>query len=797
MPTSAPIVVSRRCGLPVIVLDSLRAAETVRLVRAAVALEERGVRLGERVGHGLYLLVASEDVDRPVRRAALRLRRDVHNLRWARAAEAAPVVAGHLADTVREALMLWLETMRGSAEALAAAERAAGGELANAGRALLTWLREPRTALGLALASPTFTAGLLGESAPAVPEWDSRLMRSATAYLSRIAVKPSPFGTLSTVGVVGWDGSSRHDAALAPRSPSSSRAAAMELLRAWTTHAEPPVDLPLVVNPSVREVDGRVLAALPLYCHVNGVSLREDELTDCGLVARHLSLLPAEPRTAREIAALLDADPATVRRLIAVGVLQPLAPWRSADGRHFTDFARRIGRAPGPAADAVRALAEIEGRVAGTGDPRRRAADVERARRTLGEGLRALGGRPPAWLGSAGLMSETAAHDPRHDPRLGDAVRADLDSIATALRPDVRRSVLYDHLLKHFLHRHGAGRTADLLGFAYEVLGSVPSLSWPAAAHHAAGAPAGDLGGHRTLGRAFGTVFFQVAAASAAAVEAGDHLLIVNRVHCGMAGLAGRWASVPALHGALDDALRTWLAGIHPGCRVYQMSAQADWVGFQRPALRGISRAGWGPELADRDGDATDLRGFTVSHDRRTGTLQVADQAGAPAALAYLGAVPRDMLGPIDRLLATLSDPWAIVPGDPSQVMGHRPRRQQGRVVLQRATWRIRPDEVPRPERGASPVRFLARVERWRRRHGLPEEVFLTQIADGPSARASKPQWLGFAHPHAAWAALRQIRSTTVAVEFTEALPGRRQHWHTDGDGNPTVMEFIGLVRHD
>jgi hypothetical protein len=336
---------------------------------------------------------------------------------------------------------------------------------------------------------------------------------------------------------------------------------------------------------------------------------------------------------------------------------------------------------------------------------------------------------------------------------------------------------------------HGGEAAVDLITFCYEVLESGGAPGWEVRLGAAAGTAA-DLAGHRTVGRASNTVFFQVAA--------DDGLLVVNRVHGGLAGLVGRWACVPALHDRLDGALRAWLAAQHPECRVYQTSAYADWVEFQRPALRGLPRVGWGSDLADRGGDAVDLRGFQLTRDAGTGTLQVTDPSGAPAAFAYLGAVPSLLLHGVDRLLATLSDPW-IVPQteSPAPLPAHSPRQLLGRVVTQRATWRMPPDELPRPGHGASVVDFLAEVERWRRRHGLPEEVFLTRFAGPGPARASKPQWIGFAHPHVVWAALRQFDKDTSAVEFTEALPSCDQHWSADAEGRPVTTEFIGLIHHD
>ncbi|MBT2405454.1 MULTISPECIES: lantibiotic dehydratase [unclassified Streptomyces] len=815
MVDSAPIVVSRVCGLPVRALEALRAEETLSLVRMALDREDRAERITEAVADDLHRLVPTDGLDRAVRRGALRLRRDVHNLRLTGATEqAAALVSPWLDGEARDRLELWCAAVRERAALVARAERAADKEIADAGAAMTDLLREERIARGLSLASPSFTLELLGHRVGRAPAWDSRLARSAAAYLSRTAVKPSPFGTLTTVGVAGWDGPA--DGPAAPYAPlpdrvvSSSRAAALDLLRSWAGHPDAPAGLRLLANPSVRTVGGRELAALPLYCHAGGVFLRADEITDVVGVRGRLSAMPAHPVSVPEAIEALGADAASLRRLVTMGVLLPVTPWSADEGSHFTAMGRSAGQAPGPVAEAVRALGRAEELVAGDADAGERARAVTRARTTLVEACRAQDRRPPDWLAGAGLLHEAVAHDPGASPLLGEAVRADLHTVASALTPQIRRAALYDRMLSHFVRWYGSGGTSDVLSFCYRFLAAAPATTWQPVPGRPVGAvPAeGQLRGDRTLTRPSHVVFFQVAAGSAEEVARGDHLLVVNRIHSGLPGMVGRWAVIPALHHGIDEALTRWLSDLHPGCRVYQTSAHADWIEFQRPALRGLPRVGWGSELAEADGATHDLRGFTLAHDPVTHTLQVRDATAAPAAFAYLGAVPVASLHGVDRLLATLSDPWVLDLGDAAAADGtgaaggaaspssYRPRVQRGRIVMRRASWLPPPGELPRPGRGQSPVSFLLEVERWRARLGLPDEVFLSR-GTGQAGIHHKPQWVGFDHPHAVWAAFRQIDDATTTVEITEALPGRDGHWAADPHQPAAATEFIAMLRQD
>jgi hypothetical protein len=811
MPTVAPVFVVRVCGLPVRSLDSLRAHETMQTLREALHHRDLAARLAPRVGADLYALVPRLDEYPDVRRAVLRVRRDVHNLRLTPATESAGErVAAHLGAAGRQRLVRCLGALRQHRGYLTKAAAAADAELATSGQRMVDWLRRPAVAPGLALASPAFVLELAGMTRG--PSWDSRMARSAAAYLSRTAVKPSPFSSLTTVGITG-DGPAR---STVDRTLSSSRAAALELLRAWAEAPDGASALHVVVNPSLRRTGGRLLGIASLYSYLRGVLFREDELTDFGLADRFVRALPGGPLTMIEAAERLGVDLAGVRRLVAIGVLLPVTPWRSSDGAHFGAFARLLDE-PRHARDGaslrpvVGRLADLEDRVGATGDARQRAADIERARAALAPALRAAGGRPPEWLSAVPLFHEVVAHPAERTPEVPDLVRDDLVGIADTLRPLVRRAAIYRRLVDHFVHRYGTGGTApDLLAFCYDVLGRIDPLLLPArfdAVDPVAPTPE-ELSGHGTIGRAGAMLFFQLVAADAAAVESGDYLLVVNKLQPGLVGLMARWACVPALHDRLAGPLGGWLAQRHSGCQVYQFSAHTDWVEFQRPALRALPCAGWGPDLAGAGASGVvDLAGFTLRHDPATGTLQAYDAAGRPAAFGYLGAIPPQLLRGVDRLLYLLSDPWLRVdpaplaagaqPVDLGDGVRYLPRVQRGHVVWRRAGWRMAPAQVPRPRPGGTPIDFLADVENWRRRHRLPAEVFVSQVGAGPGAQPDKPQWLGFDHPHVILSALRQIRPDADTVEFTEALPARDQHWVTDPQGDAVAAEFVGLVSHD
>ncbi|NUR82661.1 MAG: hypothetical protein HOY71_01085, partial [Nonomuraea sp.] len=555
------------------------------------------------------------------------------------------------------------------------------------------------------------------------PEWDSRLVRSAVSYLTRTALKPSPFAGLATVGVPGGR---------AGRAVSSSRTVALALLRALAEDPDGPSSLPVVRNPGLRVVGERVYGLLPVYTRARGVFFRDDELTDCGTAAAW-SRLPSGPVPLARAAELMDVPLRTARRMIATGLLLPATPWSIHDGRHFTALA---WQATDEVAGMEEGLAELPAQERVTGSA------------ACGRALAGAFPRPPSWLASVPLFHEVVAH--------GGAARGPderLERVARTLTPGVRRLALYDRLVEFFLHRHGPGGTApDLLAFCYDFLTTVGLDPFAPDRHSAARS---GLGGHGTLGAAMSTVFYLIA----------------------------RWAVVPELHDALAGTVTGWLAERHPGCRVYQWSAHADWVDFQRPALTTLPYVSWSAETAAEG--VTDLRGFTLRHDPGTGTLQAADQTGHPAALAYLGAVPPSLMRGVDKIVHTLGDPWAAFPPGGDEP-GHSPRVEHDGVVYRRERWRLTSADLPRPE--GDLVGFLAEAERRRAELGLPAELFLHQHA--PAARPDKPQWLSFDHPLTVWTALRQVRPDATRIDLVEALPGRHGH------AGEHATEYGVMLRH-
>ncbi|WP_329067474.1 hypothetical protein [Amycolatopsis sp. NBC_01480] len=777
-PVVAPVTVVRVAGLPVSAVDDLAAPDTVAALREAAEHERAAAALAGPLGDRLYELVPQ--LDKPLRRAVVKLRRDVHNGR------PVPVPAG-LPPAVAAEVTRWAELVR-----CAQARRTAAGadfavETARAAKAMRGHLGAPEVASGLALASPEFTGRLL--AAPLDDAPSARSVRSATAYLTRIALKTSPFSSLTTVGIP--DGEPA-------RVTSSSRPHALALLLACLKDRRLADRLTVAAVSGLRKVDDRWLATLPSRAVVRRTPLRVDELVGCGLYDWLLDELPDGPV---RLAECFPDEPGLARRLAETGLLQPVLPWSIRARSDFAELAawaaERIG---GPFATAAGELAEQERIVAAVSEPARRAAAIGSAHQAVVDAFAALDQPAPSWAGELPLFHEAVAA-PRCPDRPA-TVTEDLAEIGRTLVPHIWRDGRYAELVRCFVLRHGRGAAnVPVLDFLYAFLRRSDPVALAALLPEVDLAVARDaarLQGTGTLASASNAVFFQVAAGSADEVAAGAHLTVVNAVHSGGLGLLGRWTPVA---GGLDEPLAGWARSLHPGCRVYQVTPQADWASLQRPAL-GLPVLHLPGDLRHPDSGAG-LDGMTLAHDPASDTLQVSDVDG-PVAFAYTGAVPQHLQRGVAELVGLLSNPWLTLgrvdrdrrvadDADP----GYQPRRQQGRVVWARARWSFPADAVPRPDRGEAPVEFFTRLRAWREAHGLPDEVFVTGVVrSGGRVDRRKPQWLGFDHPFPVWAALGAPDPDVSTVDFTEALPGRRGHWVPGPGGEPVATEFQGLVRH-
>ncbi|MFJ9887376.1 lantibiotic dehydratase [Streptomyces sp. NPDC091287] len=211
-PSPRPAFMLRIAGLPVDDVRALRCPDSRRWADDVLDTTEQLALLAGKAGDQLHGLIGGSD-DEPLRRALLKLRRDVFNNRLPdpSAAEDALARVGALDPAAARALADWLTGRR----ALAGKREAGAGLLsAETGRSRAELARlagHERLRKGLLLASPTLDTQLdayrhKASRAGARPDRKQRkIERSLLSYVYRTACKTSPFSTFTAVapGVFG------------------------------------------------------------------------------------------------------------------------------------------------------------------------------------------------------------------------------------------------------------------------------------------------------------------------------------------------------------------------------------------------------------------------------------------------------------------------------------------------------------------------------------------------------------------------------------------------------------------
>ncbi|GGQ66807.1 lantibiotic dehydratase [Couchioplanes azureus] len=139
--------------------------------------------------------------------------------------------------------------------------------------------------------------------------------------------------------------------------------------------------------------------------------------------------------------------------------------------------------------------------------------------------------------------------------------------------------------------------------------------------------------------------------------------------------------------------------------------------------------------------------------------------------------------------------------GDAADGVSRYPRLVLGDLTVNRASWTVAAREVPRRSRDGTMLDYLIDVNRWRRRHGIPERCFVRVLTrhGGPAQRSRakglfdktrKPLYLDFSSEILLRAFEETAASTDQMLVFEEMLPGPEELVLHDG-ANGYAGEFV------
>ena len=247
----------------------------------------------------------------------------------------------------------------------------------------------------------------------------------------------------------------------------------------------------------------------------------------------------------------------------------------------------------------------------------------------------------------------------------------------------------------------------------------------------------------------------QVAARSAAAVDAGEFLCVVGDFHPGT-----------------NTLVQGLFSTRHPDREAFVDAIAADWGEglFLIP-----------PKTAER------MRSRIMPAMTRPDRVHVAATPGACMPEGYRVMDARDLLirdgvvtdgdgvplGPMTELVELLMFVAGVRNYNPFPAEEHAPRLTLSRTVLRRETWQVPAAATPaRPEDAGA----------WARARGMPRRVFML------SPLEHKPVYVDFDSRILTGIACRQFRRAAAerpdgTVRFTEMLPAAEDCWLEDGDG--------------
>jgi hypothetical protein len=270
-----------------------------------------------------------------------------------------------------------------------------------------------------------------------------------------------------------------------------------------------------------------------------------------------------------------------------------------------------------------------------------------------------------------------------------------------------------------------------------------------------------------------------LAAASTAAVAAGDFLLVLGELHMAVNTLEGR---LFVEQHPDPDRLLAWAEADHAGTgRIYAIPPKNSVVvssrGSPPSALLSPNWTYWsrseGPDSA-----------WPPAPVLAAADLVVIAEGTGPAVRSRSTGARYDLL----EMLSDFLSGAVINAFRPVSSAGHQPRVSIDRLVLARESWRLPVSGAGWASVADESARFL-QARRWRAANGLPERGFVSVPVEG------KPTAVDFASLALVNLLAKLIRRTAEAdpdgsIRITELLPDLDQLWLTDATGERYSCEF-------
>ncbi len=792
----------------------------------------------------------AEDAERARSRfALLRIRRDVHKGRRPRASdleEARTLLTGATAAR----LARHAERLVGHETAIARYEASFMEALVQGRRELLRIATDPLVVHGIYLASRSLLpkARSLVRHDPARFAHDERHTQAkVAAYVSRFAAKTSPNGVFCSVALARVDGRSTSIEGTPTLAHADVLLSLAEVRKVTACLAiDPAVERAIVPrpNPTLRAAEGAWTfwkPASPRNPEDEEVLSRVKDQPVLGLFLEEAgrgALTPAELLGA--VAARSGHDPGDLRRFYAMlverGILIAEIEIPYSCRRRFRELAA-AARCAGSSASWITTLERIEDAVDEVPQlplPTRIDA-MERIVREVG----ALPRNRPFKSDELFRVDSASSLQIRLPERVLEDLRAPITIFARLLAGMYPEELNHRLLVSRFLEDHAPDTDVEFLelyrGFAEKEEPAARPLEFPAPGERAlegregealaatrrvfawfvqraqVAAPGETVELHDATVRSLvgdfpeprwaTGVLFQVAARTPADVDLGRYELVLNALFNGIGLALARFAHLLGRRGTGPDnpvvaeLRRAWA----PMARLGAVLAEITFNHEARTANAGLRPVLFAHEIelpGDKSSPGVEtihLKDLVARYDSATDRLVLRSVSRGVEVIPVLssGVSPS---GIVSELVHIGRQGWQTVgylPGFHAGEVTRWPRFVCGKVVLFRARWLFRGEEIPPVARGKAPLSdaaFFLEVARWRDRHGLPRHAFAHTAAE------PKPFYVDLESPvlvDLLKRAVARVASKSEAVLYvTEMLPGPDQMWVRD-ERSGYATEFL------
>lgn len=824
----APFFMARINPMSTGVIEPLILHQTLEALSTIKMLQERLMMTGNTLEKPLFALVARLETEHELRRGVLALKRDLFNQRAPKiSAEQMKVIQTMLDKETNGLLAEWFDLWDQCEGLLEESRTIFQQETAFSSRYLNTCLENPELQKGIALASPEFMKSLSQYCAGKDQMWfpGESLSKSAVSYLTRAAVKTSPFSTFSQIALINnSDGLTTGQEKV--RGGSYIRLL-QPIIHLWFRRIMQDRDLGRAVKFYYNEThffDGENYNVMDSYYFIQDtVPLKKEKMNSVVLSPSVMNKLE-ELKYGSQVEWLnhlrQDGGDEVFEELVRLNLLIPLSPYKSSDEYPLKGLIEILQQASGtnrqPLIDKLAAIESIVYRLKSC-DAHQRIIYLQMLKTGVESTFILLGLSVPDWLEKVSLVYEDCKAE-EAPVSYSSILDSDLCQVGEWLKDTMFISGVYDYLLNKFVEMYGAGgRCFNIPEFLHKIIQrdtfaeelkliqeADRSLTRKEAVRRRR-----RLGNGSTASPTRG-ILFQTISQSREQFEAGDYLLVLNGLPSGTGNLMSRF--IPLFKDdttTMSEYLQLWLQQVYGNENIMAVVYGADWNNMQMFYPDTGRVLYWPGETLQADVKNTriNLDKLSIKHNPGDNTLAVEDEQANLVAPVYMGTAAKKHLPISLQLFLAITDPWlqAAEEGSTGSVLNsgivYSKREVLGKVVVRREQWIITGGAFPVRKANESHYDYYSRLQRWRMDNNLPEEAFVTVKKKQGTAVSKiskntitekKPFYVHFGSPHCLEAMQKMVRGDESVIILTEMLPGRQEHLSHSGSH---ATELMGLMR--